>query len=286
MFWGLGAALGWGSADLLATFSGRQISSLRTAVIAQLASLVCVVGLLLVARPTFDLSATQWAILMVNGVFAGGAYFSLYRALELGPVALVSPIVAAFSTVTILLAVVVLHESLGGLAAVGALLSIAGVLLASTDLKALRAGGRLIQGPGIPWAFSAMMLFGGSTFVLGQLAQDVGFAPATFVSRLGNVLMIVVVVSVIKLRRGIPGHLARTGLALAILVGCLDVFGVLSYARGSEVGSISVVAATSVAFILIPVFGGLVIYRERPAVSQLVGIGSVAVGLVALALGS
>jgi len=284
MIWGLGAALGWGSADLLASFSARRISSLRTAVIAQLASLLCVVALLAVVQPTFDMSASQWRILLVNGIFAGGAYFSLYRALELGPVALVSPVVAAFSAVTIVLAVVVLHESLTVLAAFGAVLSTAGVVLASTDPAALRSGGRLLQGAGIPWAISAMVLFGGSTFVLGLVAQDVGFAPATFVSRLGNVLMIVVVVALIKARRGIPGRLDRIGGGLAVLVGGLDVFGVLSFARGAEVGSVSVVAAASVAFILIPVFGGLVIYRESPRLSQLMGIVAVAVGLVLLAL--
>ncbi len=285
MFYGLGAALGWGLADIMAAISGRRIGSLRTVVIAQFASLGVLVAVVAVLRPPMAASGTQIAILLVGGVLGAGAYLALYKGLALGPIALVSPIVAAYAAITILLAVVFLHERLGGLAFVGTLLTLGGVILTATDPRALRRERRPLKGGGIPWGIAAMLLFGVATFVLGRVSHDIGWAAPTMYSRIGDVAVIVIVAVLLRRRmRGRP--LGWRDWGLAALVGLTDMLGVISYARGSELGFVSIVTAASVAFIVLPVVVGFVLFRERPAPSQIVGIGVVAAGLAVLALGS
>ncbi|MGE5225447.1 MAG: EamA family transporter [Planctomycetaceae bacterium] len=282
MIYGLLAALGWGSADLVAAISGRRIGALLTVAVAQVAGLVALVAVVAVGGEAFHASAGQAAILVVNGAVASGAYIALYRGLELGPVALVSPIVGAYAVVTIILAVVFAGDTLAGFALAGTALTLVGAALAASDLRSLRRGGLRLAG-GIPWAIASMLLFGVATFVTGRLAQDMGWASASLVSRIGNTSVVLLVV--LLLRGRVPSPRRRSDVAIAVPVGLADIFGLIAYTAGTQRGEIAVVTAASAAFLLIPVFGGLAIFRERPAPNQLAGVVLVFVGLVALGLG-
>lgn len=281
MIYGLLAALGWGTADLAAALSGRRIGSLLTVGVAQVSSLATLVVVMLASAQALHSTGQQAAILFLNGGIAAGAYICLYRGLELGPVALVSPIVAAYAAITILLAVLIDGESLVGVTLAGTILTLLGAGLASADLRALRSS-RLLSG-GVPWALGAMVLFGVATFVTGHLAQDMGWASATLVSRIGNFTFVMCLVWL--MRRQLPSKRRPGDLALAAGVGVADVGGLVAYTLGTQAGNISVVTAASAAFILIPVFGGLVFFHERPAPNQMAGVFTVGLGLVLLGLG-
>jgi drug/metabolite transporter (DMT)-like permease len=73
-----------------------------------------------------------------------------------------------------------------------------------------------------------------------------------------------------------------SAVAGAALVGVIDVLGGAAYARGTELGYLSIVSAASATFPLIPVVGGIILLRERPAASQLTGIALVVGGLLLL----
>lgn len=282
MFFGLLAALGWGTADLAAAVSGRRIGSYLTAGIAQVASLTFLFAMGLAMGHHFHAPAHEVVVLLANGVLASAAYITLYRSLELGPVALVSPIVAAYAAISILLAMIFLHESMTGVALLGAAVTLGGAALTSTDIKLLRSGGKLFTA-GVPWAFASMLMFGVATFILGRYSQRIGWYSASMLSRVGNVAGVLTFVFLI--RRKIQRGPRATGVAIAALVGIADIIGVVAYARGTELGLVTLVSAASAAFILIPVVGGLVIFRERPAPSQMVGVVLVGLGLLLLALG-
>ena len=66
---------------------------------------------------------------VVTGVVAAGAYLSFFTALRIGPLSVVSPVVAAYGGLTVLLAVLVRGETLTPLQAVGAALATLGVIL-------------------------------------------------------------------------------------------------------------------------------------------------------------
>lgn len=282
MFYGLLAAFGWGAADLTAAISGRRIGSFLTAGFAQAASLVALVVMGLAMGQHLGATGGEATILFVNGVFAAAAYLALYRSLEVGPVALVSPIVAAYAAITIVLAMVLLHEELVGIALAGTIVTLVGVVFTAADLKLLRSGSRLIS-EGVAWALVSMLLFGVATFVLGRYSQRIGWYSASLLSRVGNVAGVLAVVWFG--RRRFLRKVGSSDVTIAAFVGLADMLGVVAYARGTELGLVSVVSAASAAFILIPVLGGLLLYKERPAVSQAAGVAMVGAGLVMLGLG-
>ncbi|MEO8291855.1 MAG: DMT family transporter [Actinomycetota bacterium] len=278
MIWGLLAALGWGSADLGATVGGRRIGSFPTVIIAQAFSALATTVILLASGRGIDrLGSIIW-ILVVNGVVTSSAYYMHYRALELGPMVVVSPIGASYAVVGVALAIVILDERPGLLALVGAIVTIGGVMLTSTDLPKLRAGthGRP---PGLWWAVGAAICFGIAAFTLGRAAQLVGWVPGLWASRIAQVICFAPLVVV--RRREFVG-LAAAGVGLALLTGLADLLGVVTYSIGSERGYLSIVLAASAVFPMIAVAGSVAFLGERPVSNQYVGVAIAALGLLLL----
>ena len=91
MIYGLAAALGWGLSDLWAAMSGRRIGSGRTVVIAQVSAALLVSAILIIAQPSLDRLPQVAGWLVANGFLGAAAFATLYRALQLGPIAVVSP---------------------------------------------------------------------------------------------------------------------------------------------------------------------------------------------------
>jgi drug/metabolite transporter (DMT)-like permease len=283
VIFGLTAALGWGVADFGAAVVGRRLGSFSTAVTAHVAGLLTLLVLVVGLRPTWGTSPVVIAWMAGNGVIAAAAYLLLYRALELGPVALVSPVVAAYAVITIALAVTFLGESLPGIVTIGAFTTVVGVVLTSTDLRKLGRPTPIARS-GLRYAIASMALFGVATFLLGRYAKEVGWLPALTLSRAFSTASLVVVAVFVggrarPTRRDGPVISAVAG---AALVGVIDVLGGAAYARGTELGYLSIVSAASATFPLIPVVGGIILLRERPAASQLTGIALVVGGLLLL----
>ena len=98
MIYGLGAALGWGIADFTAALVSRRIGSAATVVVSQFAGFLMLTALLIAAKPPMP-DTTHVALgLLLIGVLGALTYRLFYRALQLGPVALVSPIVAGYAS--------------------------------------------------------------------------------------------------------------------------------------------------------------------------------------------
>lgn len=279
MIFGLGAAVAWGVADVGAAVVGRRMGSLPTVVIGQVVGLVVVVVVYAVERPAWTAGTADIALLAANGAIAAVAYLSLYRGLELGPIALVSPIVAAYAVPPVVLAIVFLDESLAGIVLAGIAVTIVGIVLTSTDLRGVEADGT--SRAGVPLAVISMLLFGLATFVLGREAQVLGWLPASAIGRGFSVAVLLLIVLVLRPRlRG--GAMALGG---AALVGLADIGGVALYSIGAERGLISIVTAASATFVIIPVAAGIAFLGERPAPNQLLGVGLVVVGLLMVGLG-
>lgn len=279
MIFGLGAAVAWGFSDVGAAVVGRRLGSLATVVVAQIAGLVAAVAAYLVERPAWDGTSGDLALLAGSGAIAAIAYVALYRALELGPIALVSPIVAAYAVPPVVLAVLLLDEALAGIVLAGVIVTLAGVALSSSDLRRARTEGS--SRAGVPLAVLAMLLFGLASFVLGRESQVLGWLPASTIGRLFSVLALLVLALV--RRPEVRGGAAALG--GAALVGLADISGIALYTIGTERGLIAIVTAASATFVIIPVAAGIAFLGERPAPNQLAGVGLVVGGLLMLGLG-
>lgn len=281
MIYGLGAALAWGSADFASAIVGRRIGNFAITLLAQIAGFVTIGSIYLVRRPAWTGTGWDVALLAVNAALGVAGYLLMYEAFALGPVALVSPIVAAYAVITIALALALLGESLGGLVLAGAVVTVLGVVLTATDPRRMRSGEGTSRS-GIPYALASSVLFGVATFVMGRTVQRVGWVPALSLGRTFSLVMMFALTAIRRpdLRRG-----GGRWLLGAAAVGAVDMLGMSVYSYGVELGFVSVVTAASATFTLIPVAGGIALLRERPAASQIVGIVLVIAGLLLLGSG-
>ncbi len=283
MIYGLLAAVGFGLADFLTALTTRRIGTFLTLAVAQaVGTLICAVAFTVGHPGTGGADAAAWLGLILSGALAAVAYVGLYRGLELGPVALVSPIVAADSAIAILLIVPVLHETVPGPGWIGVAAALAGVVMASIDPRSLRST-TPVDRRGIAWALLSMALFGVVVFIVGWAAKRYGWFLPMFCSRLGTMGALLAAAGAAR------GRLLRRPPSpafvwLAVVVGLVDLGGFAAFSRGSEVGVVSVVIAVSAAFPLIPMVGGMVVFGERPARTQLAGALLVVAGLVVLGL--
>ncbi len=241
---------------------------------------VLVVVLLALGRwPTFLWSQVPWAFALA--LLGTISLVLLYRAFALGPIAVISPVVASYAALTVLGIVIFLGErlTLGESVAIG--VTFVGVALASTDLGVLRQTlGRPAEG-----------------VRLGALAT-LGFAVwsivLTLATRLNDPFALVVIwrcwgialmtLFVLWKRAPVPPEVVPSTLGLVALVGVLDTGANLLLMFGIESGYASYVMTGSGAYPLIPALLAILVLRERLAPNQYVGVLILVVGLVALGL--
>ena len=283
MIYGLLAALGFGLADFEGALAGRRIGSLWTVMLGQALSAIVITGILLWSGHSLAPLGPVVGLVALNGITAAAAYQTHYHALELGPVAVVSPIGGLYAVVGVALSVVFLGERPGAIALVGSGIAVVGVTLVSTDLRQFRAGMRGVA-RGVPWALVSAVAFGVAGFLLGYLAQRAGWIVGLWSSRVAQVACYIPLAFVA--RPGLPKRSDRRGIAIALVAGVADIVGVIGLSVGAERGFVSVTIAASAVFPLVAVVLSILILRERLVPNQIVGIGLVVGGLLLLGLGA
>jgi len=276
---GIGAALAWGLVDVGVVLLSRRASALNVTLAVHGSGLVLLLLLAVVVREPLTLTAGQWAAVVALGPVAGLAYWAFYRALGLGPVAVVSPILSANGAVVVLLAVIVLGEDLTMRQGAGCTLVLGSVTLASVQLGARRIGE---QGGGTQLALAASTAFGGYLFGLVVLAGELGWLAPILLTRAGGVAVLAVLA-----RRTSERPLAALGspwLALAAGAGALEALGYLLFNRGAELEQAAITSASASVYPLVPMAFGLVALQERLAPHQSVGVAGVLIGMVLLGL--
>jgi drug/metabolite transporter (DMT)-like permease len=163
---------------------------------------------------------------------------------------------------------------------------VAGTMLVSTDLRALRAGLDR-RPPGLPLAIVSAFMFGLGGFLLGYLVQRSGdWVVALWASRLS---LLIVLLPFIASRRAQFVSVRSAGLlalGFAVATGLADFIGVTSYSAGAEAGYISIVIAGSAVFPVVAVALSVQLLRERLVRNQVAGVALVVAGLLMLGVGS
>jgi len=279
LLFGIGAALGRGTADYLAALATRRVGTFRTTFGMQASSLV-IFGALGAATgelPPFTREALVAALAM--GALAAIMLASLYRALALGPIAIVSPVVAANAAVTVALAVPLLGETLSALQLGAIAATIAGIALASTDLRVVRVTfGR--PAPGVRLALLSMVGFGVLGYLIAIASRSFGPLGMVLILRAGTTFYLALFG--LAMFRGRPLRPLGASLAPIVLIGILDTTANLAFGLGAIAGYAAIVATGASSYPLIPFALGLGVLRERVAPNQVVGVALLVAGLVAL----
>lgn len=205
----------------------------------------------------------------------------LYRSLAIGPIAVVSPVVAAYTAVTVILVVLFLGERLSVPQSVAIATVFGGVVLSSTDLRVVLATlGRPL--PGVRIAFAAMLGFGlWGALMAAATRQHDGLA-LILVGRVAGLAVMAAVALV--LRSAIPADRRPMTLGLVVIVGVFDTLANVLFVVGVQGGDAAIVVTGSGLYPVLPALLAIAFLHERLAPNQYVGVGVLVAGLVGLGL--
>ena len=281
VLFGLAFAAGIGVSDVISTSLTRTLGVLRTVFLLQLFGVAGMSVFALLTGQLESIDASDLLLMAGLTVLVVFFYLGFYRALQLGPIALVGPIVAAHSAVVVLLAVIFLGERISEWQIVAIAATVCGVAIASVDVQALRSG-RAVVGLGVTLAIGVSIAAGFWQFAIAAMSREMGWFAPVFLTRLFMVFMLapVVVIRREQLWTGLDKRLAVAIVAVAVL----ETLSLLAFTRGSEIGIVSIVAAASTAYPIIPIIGGIVLFKERLGTLQFAGLFVVILGLLGLTL--
>lgn len=277
---GLVTALCWGIVDVLAAMAARRGGSLPVVLGFQVFASLFLLLLAAATGALGDVDAGDLPFFAALGVLGAGAYVAFYRALSIGPISVVSPIASGYAAVTVLLAVLLVGERLSATQAGAVVIVFAGVALASADIRRIRQTGH-IRSQAIALTILVMVLFGFYVLGIAERVDELGWLLPVLYARLASTGFIVAAAAA---RREL--RLPRTSVTLlaVAVAGVLDALGYVAFNLGTREADTSVVATASAPYAVVPVVAGVLLFRERPTVSQWTGIVTVVAGVVLLGL--
>jgi drug/metabolite transporter (DMT)-like permease len=278
---GLTAALLWGLADYSAALASREVGALRVVLGFHVVAVV-LLGIAVVA--TSDLGRAggeQILVLALVGAVGAVAYLAFYRALAIGPISIVSPVVSGYAATTVVLALIVLDETLSVLEAGAVVLAVGGVMLASSDLASVRMRDSA-RPQGVLLAILAMVTLGGFVFGLAYYADDLGWLLPIFLGRAST--LVVLAAALAGDLRGSPRLVMARLLPVIVLLALLDTGGYVAFNVGTGHADTAIVAGAAAPYAVVPIVLGVLLLEERPAALQWVGIVLVLVSVATLGL--
>jgi drug/metabolite transporter (DMT)-like permease len=275
LIFGLAAALFWGTGDYLVRIVEGRIGVRRALLRGHLVTLLFVpLAYPLVAAPPLATAAPiVWALALLAALANLGMIATLYRALALGPLAVVAPIAGSYAGVTALLAIATGTDHVDRVTGTALACIFTGVLFAAIERD---EGGMRNPGRGAIWA-TACALFGGFSYWLQGVAVVPAIGP--IVTLAINTSVVVIACLAIRPPRGETSpsiDVATLGL------GVLNGLGFLAYLVGLQTRQIVLVSVVGSMAGGVTALMGAVLLHQPMARLQWAGVALILGGIAVL----
>jgi drug/metabolite transporter (DMT)-like permease len=286
---GLGAAITWGTLDIATALASRRIGALRVTAGMQLVGAILLGALALATGTSLPSDPATVAISILLGLIGAAAYLSYFTGLAIGPISVVSGMVAAYGGLTVILSVAFRGETLTAIQALGAVLATVGVILTGV---AFTGGLRAIRfaGPGVIFAVIALVLFALMTIVSDIAFDRAGWLQVLLTARIANTIVSIAIIGLLSSRqagRVDPSASAWSSariLAAIVIAGTLDVAGLISFAIGLDSAPTWMVGLASSFGPAVTIMVAVAVLGERLKPIQWLGLAAVVAGMIAIGL--
>lgn len=290
----LAAALAYGVSDFLGGTAASRLRVMPTTILSYAAATVALAGLVLVTGGVWSSDVWLWGGLA--GVAAVIGFVAFYAAMAVGPMSLVSPVIAVLGSAVPVAAAVALGERLTAWAWSGVVLALVSAVLLSSQP---RAGGTRFTTRAVVLSVVAGVSLGASVVALDRTPPESGSLAALVELALGLVLLVLTVL----LGRAIPalgrqlavlgGEAVAPGRRSRMIVAALAAGALLGAANAAllaalQAGSLAIVSVLVGLYPLATLLLARVVGGERMTRLQLVGavLAVAASALLGLALGA
>lgn len=288
----IAAALSWGVADFLAALAARVIGPLRTLFYMEFFGLIALGAYLAVTGEFVRLLHTApwqaWLWAIVVGLLNIASTLALYRSYEIGTLAIVSPIVASSSALTVALSFAS-GERLSSLQDAGIVAALSGIVLAamhfaphdqkqSVETIAPISRKRMSLTRGLGWAIIATLGYGLLFWLLGfYVTPALGGVVPVWLGRLITISVIACCAAPLRQSLRLP---PRRLWWMIASIGIIDATAYVTSAFGLRIGPVAIVSVLASLFSTVTVLLAWIILRERLQWHQWLGICIIFLGVV------
>jgi drug/metabolite transporter (DMT)-like permease len=280
---GLGSALVYGAADFFGGQASKRVSPVRVVSLSAIVGLALLVVFSLFLGGTMSNEALLWGGL--SGIAGSMAILTLYAALAIGPMSILSPLTAVISAIVPLSWGLILGERLSLLGYIALGLALVAVVLVGfvPEKGAVRPRLR-----GVVYATVSGVLIGVFLILVDRAPDDSGLLPLVFnrVTYLVVLWSIILVLFVIgRIRHSPPGPSVKPALWLIIAAGMADSVANTLLLIGFRIGELSVVSVLTALYPAGTIALAAIVLKERIAPVQWVGLALalIAAGMLAVA---
>lgn len=272
----LGASLAWGSADFGGGLLTRRFPVVAVAVVSQAAGFAALLAVTVATGASIDGHA--FALGLLAGAGGGLGLAAFYRALSVGTVSVVAPVAACGAVLPLVLSLAA-GDDPRALALVGAVVALAGAVMASLEERAAEEVGRR---DAVALAGLAALLLGLFVFFLGRASQHGGALPALVGARTGSLSLLAAWALATRTRLGFGGD---RRVAAVVVVGLMDVLANALFALASRHGLLAIVSVLGSLYPVPTVVLAHVVLRERISRTQRAGVAVALAGVAMVASG-
>jgi len=281
IIFGIVALIAWGISDFFAAHSTRNTNATKTFFWSQATSLALLtITFFLFFFKIPSISTVQWIQIVALTVVTIAAFLTFYKGLHVGKVGSVSPIVAAWPTVTLFFALTLLGEHLTSLQGIAVALVILGGVLSSFKIhNILKMNFKSIV-KGANYAVAAAVLFGIAFTIVDPLVATMGF----FIPMLVSKAMQVPILAAYARTRKIDISFPRNIVLPIALVGGLEFVGLMSYTLAISSEFTAVIAPMASAVPMVTIILARIFFKERLDAIQWLGVFTVLTGVAILSI--
>ena len=271
----LASAITWGIADFSGGLASRRLPTIAVTVISQAAGFVALLVALAIAGGGLN-DRSLW-IGLLAGIGGGAGLAAFYKALSLGTMSIVSPVVACGAIVPFGISIAT-GERPRPISAIGAVVALGGAVLASAEERRAEAPDRARA---IVLAAVAAGMLGLFTYFLGLGSRE-GSALSTLVgARIGSLGLLVLLALGVRESIRIP----RRWLTPVAAIGLCDVSANALFALASRHGLLSLVSVIGSLYPIATVLLAHRILHERLTRPQIAGVAAALAGIAAVSAG-
>ena len=270
----------YGASDFFGGLAARGTSAVRVTLINSIAGLAVLVVAALVLPSRWGAPVLLWGVLA--GVCGAVALVLLYACLALGPMSILSPILALVAAVIPITVGFVRGERLSGLGYLGLAIGLLAIVLICLvpGERAVRPSPR-----GLLMAVGAGVAIGGYLVFIDLTPPDSGPAPLLVTFVVTGIVMSVALLGQRLARRGAPrSAITRTTVGFAVLCGLTDAAAAFLFLLALRMGELSIVSVLNALAPAGTIVLAAVVLRERIAPVQWMGLAVALVAAVLLAL--
>jgi transporter family protein len=275
---GIAGMFGWGLYDFLGGVFAKQIGPYKSFFWSQLAGLATMLFLGFVTTAKVDIPSSVMSLFPIAAILYSAGYLFFFKGFEVGNMSIIAATMNLWAVFTMLFAFTFMGQRLSSVQAIGVVMILAGVTLASLNWAEIQQ--RKFQlSAGVKEAIAGAFFFGVYWNVSDIILEEVGWLVSTALIKLGIVIFMLIFSIFSRRGMGLAGTAGKTIIVIFIM-GMVEAGAVAVVNHGLTIGDAILITPIASALSIVTIVLAIIFLKDRITKPQGFGIATAIVGII------